>query len=69
MKVACYEIVREEEYAPGHFVALGFHPDGRAATWESNGADNYYWGHYFANKTGARIDYHKRLARLIEERA
>lgn len=29
-------------------------------TWVCSGCD-YYWGHYFADKTLALIDYHKRL--------
>lgn len=68
--VAGYKIIREEEYCPGHWVCLGVRgKTGMAVTWERTAKDNYFWGHYFANETDARIDYHKRLARLIEERA
>lgn len=68
MKVAGYEIIRKEEYAPGCFVALGAHPDGRAVTWESNGEDDYFWGHYFQHLEDAVVDYHERLARLVKLR-
>ena len=68
MKVAGYEIIREEEYAPGRFVALGARPDGRAVTWESNGAGDYFWGHYFQHLENAVVDYHERIARLVKLR-
>ena len=66
--VAGYEIIRKKEYAPGCFVALGAHPDGRAVTWESNGADDYFWGHYFQHLEDAVEDYHERIARLVKLR-
>ena len=68
MKVAGYEIIREEEFAPGYFVALGVHPDGRAVTWESTGPDNYFWGHYFQHLENAVVDYHERIASLLKLR-
>ena len=68
--VAGYKIILEEEYCPGHWVCLGIHCKTKmGVTWERTAKDNYFWGHYFTNETNARIDYHKRLARLYEERA
>ena len=65
--VAGYAIVKEEEYAPGHWVCLGVHRKTQmGVTWERTTRDNYFWGHYFARKEDAIVDYHKRLASLYE---
>jgi hypothetical protein len=65
--VAGYQIVKAEEYRPGHWVCLGVRQNGEAVTWERCGLNDYFWGHYFAKEVEARADFHKRLARRIEE--
>ena len=68
--VAGYKIIQEEQYSLGHWVCLGVHRTTKmGVTWERTSRDNYFWGHYFANELDARIDYHKRLARLYENLA
>ena len=73
---AGYEIIKSFPVGNTEFV-LGenIHDRARYVTWECTGGNNYFWGHYFADKEAATKDFYNRIEaevarkRDLDERA
>lgn len=66
--VAGFELIKEKEYYPNHFICIGAHRTaGIWSTYERIGKEDYRNGRYFGRKDMAMNDYNKRLARLLED--
>lgn len=72
MIVQCgYVIIKEERIDNEFAVVLGYKM-GAASPWVTwiynNIHESYSFGHYFCDETNARIDYHERVAHMLNSR-
>ncbi len=69
MKNAGYEIIMIEYYTEDYAIVLGVNKHNNYVTWDSKPSENnFFWGHYFQDKTNALRDYHTRLLTFYNER-
>jgi len=63
MMIGNYQIIRLEQLGDVNF-AIGFNKNAVEpfGTWQSNGDDNYFFGHYFGDKDNANADFYKRIS-------
>ncbi len=63
---AGYEIIDAIPVGNTEFVlGRNIHDGARYVTWECKNGDNYFWGHYFADRKDAVRDFYERAGREI----